>query len=88
MQQSFEETLKNENWALHFDGKKINKQEMQVVVLKNQNRKVYLATLTLSDGKTLTLFNGITEILDQYQLWESIKVIICDTTSVNDPTNF
>ena len=34
MQQNFEEVLKNENWALHFDNKKINKQEMQVVVLK------------------------------------------------------
>ena len=41
---------------------------MQVVVLKDQNHKVCLAALTLSDGKALTLFNGITEVLDQYQL--------------------
>ena len=44
MQQNFEETLKNENWAL-----------------QNQNR----------------------EVLEQYQLWESNKFIICNTTSVN-----
>ena len=56
---------------------------MQVIILKNRNRKVCLAALTLSDGKALTLFNVITEVLDQYQLWKSIKVIICDTTSVN-----
>ncbi len=87
MQQNFKDTLKNENWALHFDGKKINKKEMQIIVLKNQLHEVRLAALTLTDGKALTIFNGITGVLDQYQLWESIKIIICDTTSVNTGGN-
>ena len=56
MQRNFEEILYNDNWALHFDGRKLKKQEMQVVVLKNQDYEVRLAALTLSDGKALILF--------------------------------
>ena len=31
---NFRQTLKYKEWALHFDGKKINNEEIQVVVLK------------------------------------------------------
>ena len=39
-EESYIENLKNENWSLHFDGKLINKVEHQVVVLKNEARKL------------------------------------------------
>ena len=37
---NFMETLKNENWNLHFDGKHIRKTEHQVVVLKKEIEKL------------------------------------------------
>lgn len=75
--------LKLENWALHFDGKKINKKEIQVVVLKNDTKEIKLGVLVLENGKAVPIFNGIREMLEKYNLFQSIKMIICDTTSVN-----
>lgn len=76
-------TLKNESWCLHFDGKKINKKEIQVIVLKNESKEIKLAVLVLENGKANTIFNGIKETLSKFDLWKCIKMIICDTTSVN-----
>lgn len=77
------ETLQNELWCIHFDGKKIDDKEIQVIVLKNECKEIKLAVLVLDNGKALTLFNGIKEVLNKFNLWNSIKMIICDTTSVN-----
>ena len=44
-------TLKTENWASHFDGKKIGKKEIQDVILKHELREVKLAALSFEDGK-------------------------------------
>ena len=65
-------TLYFENWSLHFDGNPINHQEYQVLVLKND----------LPDGKADTVFKGITAILDEYNLWKSIKMVVVDTKNV------
>ena len=40
MKINMKKTLKEENWALHFDGKKVNGQELQVVLIKNAEKKV------------------------------------------------
>ena len=76
-------TLHFENWSLRFDGKCINHQEYQVLVLKNEQRKVKLQAPDLSNGKADTVVKGITVVLDEYNLWKSIKMIAVDTTNVN-----
>ena len=83
MKKNFKQTLKYEEWALHFDGRKINNEEIQVVVLKNNLCEVQFAVLSLKNKKAMTIYNGLLEILNEYDLWQSIKVIICNTTSVN-----
>lgn len=83
LKKNFMENLKNEHWCLHFDGKTIQKKEYQVVVLKNENREVRLAVLELVNGKGETIFNGIKTVLDEYELWLSIKMIVSDTTAAN-----
>ncbi|ESN93067.1 hypothetical protein HELRODRAFT_189670 [Helobdella robusta] len=83
LKEHFIETLRNEKWSLHFDGKHIKNTEYQVVVLKNENREVKLAVLALINGKGETIFKGIKTVLDEYKLWPAIKLIISDTTSAN-----
>lgn len=81
------QNLNLNQWALHFDGKKINKKEVQVVVLKNETEEIKLGVLVLEDGRACTIFNGIKELLDKFNLWASVKMIISDTTSVNTGKN-
>ena len=83
LKQHYKETLRNETWSLHFDGKHIKKREYEVVVLKNENREVKLSVLELINAKGETIFNGIKTVLDEYDLWPAIKIIISDTTSAN-----
>uniref|UniRef100_A0A0L8HU38 Uncharacterized protein n=1 Tax=Octopus bimaculoides TaxID=37653 RepID=A0A0L8HU38_OCTBM len=75
--QELKETLKNDKWVLHFDGKR------QVVVVKNNTREIKLAALTLKNGRADTIFQGLKEVLDDYELWPAIKMIITNTCSVN-----
>ena len=77
------ENLKNENWSLHFDGKLINKVEHQVVVLKNEAKEIRLYVLVLPDSKSQTITHAIKSTLDKFNLWQAIKMIVCDTTAVN-----
>lgn len=82
-EKQLKEQLKEELWCLHFDGKRIKGKEIQVIVLKNESKEIYLGVLVLNDGKANTIFNGIRELLYKFDLWNNIKMIICDTTSVN-----
>lgn len=83
LEEFYTRTLQNEEWCLHFDGKKIGKKEIQVIGIKNERREIKLAVLVLENGQALTIFNGIKETLNKFNLWRSIKMIVCDTTSVN-----
>lgn len=76
-------SLSTEQWSLHFDGKRLDENEYQVVVLKNERTEVKLAALRLQDGKARTITNGISTVLEEYNLWSAVKMIIADTTSVN-----
>ena len=38
--------------------------------------------LCLKDGKAETISEGIAKVLDEYNLWNAITMIIADTTSV------
>lgn len=83
LKEEMKKTLHLENWSLHFDGKRIDDQEYQVLVLKNEQREVKLEALILPNGKADTVVKGITAVLDEYNLWKSIKMIVADTTNVN-----
>jgi len=75
--------LQMQQWSLHFDGKQIEGKEYQVVVLKNENNEIKLDALSLSDGKAQTITDGICKVIDEYNLWKAIMMIISDTTNVN-----
>ena len=83
LKKHFVENFRHENWCLHFDRKTIQKKEYQVVVLKNENKEIRLAVVELANGKGKTIFDGIKAILDEYNLWSSIKMIVSDTTAAN-----
>ena len=83
LKKHFVENLRHENWCLHFDGKTIQKKEYQVVVSKNENKEIRLAVVELANRKGKTIFDGIKAILDEYDLWSSIKMIVSDTTAAN-----
>jgi hypothetical protein len=79
----FETSLQNRMWSLHFDGKKLNSTEHQVVVLKNEEDEIRLAVLVLPDSKAATIASALDEVITKYNLWRSIKMIVSDTTNVN-----
>ncbi|QQP39678.1 Uncharacterized protein FKW44_013477, partial [Caligus rogercresseyi] len=68
-------TLHQEKWSLHFDGKKINRIEHQA--------EIKLTVLQLKDGTAATIAKGLQDVLQEFNLWGSILMIIADTTGVN-----
>ena len=75
--------LKKDIYALHFDGKRIKNREYQVVILKSETKEIKLDILCLNDGKSETISQALEEVISEYDLWNCIKMIICDTTNVN-----
>ena len=51
--------------------------------MKNPEREVKLAAIELENGKAETIANGIFDVIEEFNLWPSIKMIVADTTSVN-----
>ncbi|ELT91427.1 hypothetical protein CAPTEDRAFT_195363 [Capitella teleta] len=76
-------TLHQEKWSLHFDGKHFDGLEHQGVVLKNEEREIKLAVLRLKDGKAATIVQGLKGVLEEFNLWGSVLMIIANITSVN-----
>lgn len=91
LREEYKKDLKKKNWVLHFDGKcleeKVNGKvkfiEHQVVVLKNKDEEVRLAVLVLPNSKSQTIYLALKEVLDYYDLWASIAMIVTDTCAVN-----
>lgn len=79
---NFKESLKNEQWCLHFDGKNLEG-ERQVIVLKNKIHEIRLAVVSLVNSKADTIFSGIMSVLQHYGILSAIKMIVCDTTNTN-----
>jgi hypothetical protein len=69
--------------SLHFDGKKIDKTEYQVVCLKNDKRTLQLGILVCDSGSSASIYKPLKDLLDNYNAWNSIQMIISDTTAVN-----
>ena len=44
-------------------------------MLKNERTEVKLDTLRLKDGKADTIAQAITKVIDEYNLWNAIKMI-------------
>ena len=59
-------------------GKKIKQKEVQVVVLKNNDKKIKLVVLLLEDAKAKVIVSALINFLNELDIWEVIKVIICD----------
>ena len=51
--------------------------------MKNANREIRLVVVELADGKGKTIFDEIKAMLDEHDLWSSIKIIVSDTTAAN-----
>lgn len=77
------ELISEEKFCLHFDGKKIDKTEYQVVCLKNDKRTLQLGILVCDSGSSADIYEPLQDLLDEYNAWGSIQMIICDTTAVN-----
>ena len=75
--------LQSETICLHFDGKVVLKTEYQIVCLQNENRIISLEIFTCKNGSSRAIFEEIKTLMDKYDAWKSIKMIICDTTAVN-----
>ena len=50
---------------------------------KNETREIRLSAFVLEDEKTQTIFEKIQEILDTFNLWNSIKMMVYNTISIN-----
>ncbi|XP_054083953.1 uncharacterized protein LOC128920524 [Zeugodacus cucurbitae] len=83
LEKNYKNSLRDDIWCIHFDGKKFGKKEVQVVVLTNETKEVRVAAMVLENGKSLSIFEGIRNVLDKFNLWNSIKMIVSDTTNVN-----
>ena len=66
LNQEMKEKLQLENLVLYFDGKRIENEEYQVLVLQNEGKEVKLAAICLPNEKARTMFEGIANILDEY----------------------
>ena len=61
----------------------MDKKEVIVIVLKNATREIRISVSILEDGKASTIYKKMTETIDKFDLWKSMKMIVSDTTSVN-----
>ena len=76
--------LKEEcNFCLQFDGKRLSKIEYQVVCLTSVTREIKLGVVRCKSGSSQDVYDSIKTIIDDYDAWGVIKMIICDTTPVN-----
>jgi len=83
VKKKLKEIISKEEFCLHFDGKRIDSKEFQVVCLKNSARSLNLGVLACSSGSAEDIFTPMKALLDEYDAWRSVKMIISDTTAVN-----
>ncbi|CAI9723469.1 Hypothetical predicted protein [Octopus vulgaris] len=81
MKKHLNDTLRNQKWNLHFDGKHIDGNKYQAIVIKNEINEIKEAETKLCDGKAETVAEVRT--LDEFHLWGTILMITADTTSAN-----
>ena len=70
-------------YCLHFDGKKVQGEEYQVVVLRNPSNEIKLGILRCETGSSKHIYKELRQLINDYNAWTNICMIICDTTAVN-----
>ena len=83
IKKKIKEKISSEEFCLHFDGKRINGEEFQAVCLTNESRSLFIGVLTCESGSANDIRKPLEMLLDEYDAWSSIKMIISDTTRVN-----
>ena len=71
--------VQEEQFWLHFEGKKINKTEHQVGILQNEKRKINLGIVKCESGKSNDIFEAFEQLLIDFDAWKCISMITCDT---------
>lgn len=71
------------NFCMHFDGKIIQGQHYHVICLTSPNITLNLGVVLSQSGRAEDIYNEIKNVIDNYNSWRSIKMIVCDTTPVN-----
>ena len=54
-----------------------------MVCIKSERREIKLGVIIYKNGKAQIIFNQLTKLLNKYDVWNYIKMTICDTTNVN-----
>lgn len=70
-------------YCLQFDGKRIQGEEYQVALLKNVSTEIKLGVVRCKSGSAKDIYNELNQLIDDYNAWKNIGMIICDTTAVN-----
>ena len=83
IKKKIKENISSEEFCLHFDEKRINGEEFQAVCLTNERRSLFIGVLTCESGSANDIRKPLEMLLDEYDAWGSIKMIISDTTRVN-----
>ena len=71
------------NFCLHFDGKRLARKEFEVVCLQSSLRQLNLGVVICEGGSAEKIFLGMKQLIDESDAWKSIKMMVCDTTAVN-----
>lgn len=79
----FEKLQSKDPYCLQFDGKRVQGEEYQVVLLKNTTTEIKLGVLKCESGSAAAIHKELHQLIDEYDAWENIRMIICDTTAVN-----
>ena len=83
VKEELKERISKEKFCLHFDGKRIKHKEFQVVCLTNEVRELKLGILICESGSAKHIFEPLKKLLDEYDAWNSIQMVVSDTTNVN-----
>lgn len=70
-------------YCLHFDGKRFQREEYQAVLLKNSTTEIKLGLLKCESGSAKAIHKELHQLINEYNAWKNIRMIICDTTAVN-----
>ena len=74
------DSIKGAKSRLHFDGKRKNGEEYQVIILKNCDKSFKLGIVKCNCGKAMDIFNFIQSVLIEYDAWSSVAMIMVDNS--------
>ena len=66
-----------------FSWEKIEDEEYQVVVLKNERKETKLGAFKIQNDKASSISNAISFFQEEFSLWNLINMIIADTIAAN-----